>query len=179
MLVAAVLAGCGGGGEETVAPTTTSSTWRAEPAAVPAVNYDEIFDVDPAADIAHQIDQLTAAVFPIGDPNPDTTSLEWVNLAETACGRDPAGETLLGLALEHGWTIEVTGFVDASGPMGPGSINDSLDRDRAQATARLLAQACGLDPAVLTVNEGNVADDNVRKVVVAIHHVPEDQGATQ
>jgi hypothetical protein len=94
----------------------------------------------------------------------DKTSKEWLLVVDAVCG--PSGS--LTSALAAGWDVTVTGFVDSSGPLGPGTLNDSLQTSRATAAAIALEEACQLSPERTITQKGGVGGDGPagRKVTV-------------
>ena len=110
------------------------------------------------------VGDLSAAVFAFADDRPDTEHLEWKKLIGDLCG--PSG--LLGRALSAGWDVTVTGFVDSTGPTGPGTFNDQLQASRADGAARELATACRIPSDRIHTAKGGVGGEGAagRKVRV-------------
>jgi hypothetical protein len=96
----------------------------------------------------------SAAIFALGSARLDTRNPIWARLVTEVCGAKH--RRLLHAALEHGWTVTVTGFVDTSGPDGPGTLNDRLQSTRARRAAALLQQRCGIPPNRIRTRKGGV-----------------------
>lgn len=144
------------------------TTWTiAVPTVVPRTLEEalKIIGSDPAVGpSSFFVGELSAAVFEFEDDRPNTQHPEWQTLVDDLCG--PNG--LLAQALAAGWDVTVTGFVDSTGPSGPGTFNAGLQIARAEAAAQLLSEACPVPANRIHAAPGGVGGDDAsgRKVTV-------------
>jgi outer membrane protein OmpA-like peptidoglycan-associated protein len=108
--------------------------------------------------------KLSAASFTRGDSQVRTSSRQWISLERQLCGTEGS----LAEALSLGWHITVTGYIDSTGLMGPGTLNSRLPIERAQAAARALEDACRVPTGRITTAGGGVDGPgaSARKVTV-------------
>jgi hypothetical protein len=126
----------------------------------------QIIGSDPAVGPrALPVGDLSAAVFCLGCDDLDTNHPEWQQLVADVCGETG----YLDEALAHGWDVTVTGFVDSTGPMGPGTLNDQLQESRARVASEQLIPACSIPPDRIHIAKGGVGGDgpSARKVTVS------------
>jgi len=173
-LLALVAVSCG---------TTTSTkgaraeptTWTVSVPTVVAHTLNEalaIIGSDPAVGPRSlDVGVLSASVFALGDDHPDTTNKEWQDMATSLCGPDG----LVDEALAGGWDVTFTGYVDSSGPTGPGTLNDRLLETRATAAASELGQTCKIPADRIKTAKGGIGGDGAagRKVTVAYTRSPQ------
>lgn len=160
-------------------PAASRVTWAAPFPEVGPATLDELTEVisDPPQPepVTLSVGELPAAVFCLGCEEPDVAHPEWRALVERLCGTD----TLAQLAVSEGWTIQITGFVDESGPHGPGTANAQLPLARARASAAVLQETCSIPAASIEAYDGGVSSSNVRQVVIAFHRPSTEQEITE
>ena len=105
---------------------------------------------------------LTAAVFALGDPEPDMAAGQWQTLISTLCG---PGTGLVATAMSYGWTLQVDGFADST---GSASFNATLESLRAANAAHAIEQTCAVPPTRVHINAGGIdgLGPDARKVTV-------------
>jgi hypothetical protein len=114
--------------------------------------------------------QASAAVFALGEDRLNTAHPEWKALLRKVCG--PQG--LLAEALAQGWAVTVTGFVDTTGPMGAGTLNDRLQAARAKRAAAELVSECRIPASRVKTRKGGVggAGPHGRRITVTFTREP-------
>ena len=177
-----VMSACGesSGSAADGASTTTSTPWSVDVAEVDTPTMSELATLlghAPASgDERLKAAWLPADVFANGDNRPDTTRPEWTGLIAALCTGDAP---LLPIAEANGWAMAITGYVDQEGPQGPGTLNDHLDDDRAEAAAHQVAADCDIDPASIAAIGGGIHPDDVREVVVSFIPATDSQEDVQ
>jgi len=149
-------------------PTPRPASWTIElPSVQPPTLEDSLKIIDAAPGDGPSvlpIGTLSAAVFARGDATLDTSNPEWKSLENDLCGQ----RRLLAAALSHGWDVSVTGFIDSSGSMGPGTLNAQLPMERARTAVDALRHACAIPVARIVAKAGGVDGPGAaaRRVVV-------------
>jgi hypothetical protein len=162
------LTGCGASSSDAKSEQQVVAPWTVPVPTVVPRTFEELrklLESDPKSGPSTiDIGELSPAVFPLASGKLDKTSKEWLLVVDAVCG--PSGS--LTSALAAGWDVTVTGFVDSSGPLGPGTLNDSLQTSRATAAAIALEEACQLSPERTITQKGGVGGDGPagRKVTV-------------
>lgn len=170
LVAAAAASGCG------AAPSPSaggpSTTWTASVPAIASHTLDEALAIigsdHGAGPDPLPIGELSAAVFARGVSRPDTTTKQWQDLVTGVCGD---GGAKLRAALDAGWDLTLSGFVDSTGSV---SINDALQDGRAIEAGQLLGAACGVPPGRIRTAKGGVAGPGAeaRKVTVLLTRTP-------
>jgi hypothetical protein len=171
-IFSASAAGCGGSG-------STSSEHAATPwvVAVPAIrplslaeSLNIIRSDRGSGPSSLYVAQASAAVFAVGQDRLNTAHPEWKALLRKVCG--PTG--LLSEALAEGWDVTVTGFVDTTGPMGAGTLNDRLQAARAKRAGAELVSECRIPANRVKTRKGGVGGPGAhgRRITVTYTREP-------
>jgi hypothetical protein len=150
-------------------------TWAASFPEVGPAKLNELTDIISAPPkpepVTLDVGELPAAVFCLGCEAPDVEHAEWQDLMDRLCGSDRLAQ----LAVSEGWTIQITGFVDESGPHGPGTANAHLPLARARASAAAIQKGCSIPASSIETYEGGISPNNIRKIVIAFHRPSTEQ----
>jgi hypothetical protein len=172
------LGGCGDGANEAVSSESVVE-WTVPVPEFTARPLDELWGdvLSPPGPGPEELSllEIPAAVFDNNSGRPRTSEPAWQELITLAC--DPEG--VVQAALANGWDIVVTGFVDSVGGHGPGTRNDELQLERAEAAEAELLVSCEAAGAAIPservlVARGGIAPDDTRKVVVTLTRNQED-----
>ena len=145
--------GCGGA-DSSSHRTTASAAWTVGVPDARPLSLAQSLRVIRSADGPNSLDvaDASAAVFALGKDRLDTSHPEWRRLVRKVCGSDG----LLDEALAAGWMLTVTGFVDSTGPVGAGTLNDRLQRSRADRAAHALIAECRIPKNRIQTRKGGV-----------------------
>ncbi|MCA9563694.1 MAG: hypothetical protein KC561_09410 [Myxococcales bacterium] len=177
------LVACSGAGSEE-GDAVPASTWSVPVPAVKPRTLNEslaIIQSDPATGPSSlEAARTSAAVFDVGSDKLEPSHPSWQTLVRDVCGPRDGEKGLLADALAAGWNVTVTGYVDSTGPTGPGTRNEHLQDGRAATAKEELSRACSIPEGRALTARGGVAGDGAeaRKVTVTYTRGPQAQGGS-